>query len=150
MNDYPLTSAEQQTHKELSCAWCDASFAEDLAAKAKSKAKLLTFLDAMVAKYGPTSALLESKADTLLDDSERKLRRSLYEEALCRAEVSGQPTLSIRASFAGQLMEDFGDRAEALRVLSGGEREAVARSFDDWGLEEWQRVFADLKEGGPR
>lgn len=118
----------------------NATFAEDEILRASKLIDLLEVLDDLQAKYGTHPILLETEADFINDDNERV---SLYLQAIELATTHNLPTLSIRLSLAG-LLVDLERFAEANTQLLACENELS--DVDESERKAWEELSSIVQK----
>ncbi len=102
MEAFPFTDAEWAAVRDATLPLVNAALADDPVLQASHLVGLLDVLAGLRARYGDHPVLLETEADFIDDDSERV---ALYRRAADIAAGHNLPTLSIRLSLAGVLLD---------------------------------------------
>lgn len=140
---WPFGAADWERVRELCLAGLNATLAGDGVLRASVGEELRQVLAELHGVYGGHPILWETEADYAADPAEG---RRLYEEATRAAVVWGSPTVSIRISFAGLLLDEFADPAGALAELTACEPE-LADHADDREREQWAELAARCRAG---
>ena len=136
MKAFPFTEAEWAAVGEAALPVVNATLADDAVLRVSHLVKLLDVLARLRARHGDHPVLLETEADFAEDDAERL---TLYQRAVSTAVAHGLPTLSIRLSLAGLLLE-MGQRGAARDELLACEGELW--DGDDSERASWAELVA--------
>jgi len=131
---FPFTDAEWEAIKGAALLVVNASLVEDIPMRASAYAGVLDKLGDLRARYSDHPVLLETQADFADVNAERV---ELYRRAAAVAEAHGLPTLSIRLSLAGLLLEAGEGWAAGSELLACEEEATKGDDFD-------QASWADL------
>jgi len=132
----PFTEAEWDAIKGAALRVVNASLVEDFPFRASAYAVLLDKLGELRARYGYHPVQLETQADFADDNAEGI---ALYRRAAAVAEANGLPTLNIRLSLAGLLLEAGGGWAAGAEPLACREE---ATKGDDFDQASWAHLSA--------
>jgi hypothetical protein len=133
---FPFTEAEWAAVSEAALPVVNATLADDAVLRASHLVELLDVLARLRSRHGNHSVLLETEADFVEDEAERL---ALYQRAVSIAVAHGLPTLSIRLSLAGLLLE-MGQQGAARAELLACEGELC--DGDDSERASWTELVA--------
>jgi hypothetical protein len=140
MDEFPFTKAEWEQVNAAVLDVANASLADDDVLQASCFLTAQEVLRSLRQKYGDHPVLLETEADISDENADRVV---LYESAVRIATAHSLPTLSIRISFAGLLLE-MGRPDEARRELLACEGELSGS--DEYERTQWVSLMDETRK----
>ncbi len=137
MEEFPFHDAEWDAVSEAMGAIYNATLIDDDVLAACAFIELQEVLAGLREKYGDHPVLFETEADVTDDNDERV---ALYEQARSLALANDLPTISIRVSLAGLLLEDL-HQVEAAHAELLACRDEL-NSAQDFEQQEWHKLLA--------
>jgi hypothetical protein len=138
MEAFPFTTDDWSRVSEACRAVLNATLAGDDGKRAAHLYELHGLMTELREKYGDHPVLLETEADFLDDQIDR---RKLYESSIEIARHGGLLSYTARIALARLLLEDFNDRKSAREQLIACESEVVANADEDES-HEWSELLA--------
>jgi hypothetical protein len=142
MEAFPFTQQEWRQVCGVTSSLANATLQDDDILRTSLLVELATALEELRQRRGNHPVLLETEAD-FCDDP--MVQRDMYLAAIQLAETNSLPTLTIRISLAGALLESFDDPKQATSELMACESELAAET-DEWVVREWCKLVKECSE----